>query len=74
MVNALAYHAVPREPMGGERLSIDVPSISFRANEMGPIYADPPIVNKSTGTAEGPARHPGLNRTIIPPLLTRRPR
>ena len=44
--------------MGGNRLSIYVPSISFRTNEMGPIHADGTIVNKITETAGGTARAP----------------
>jgi maltose alpha-D-glucosyltransferase/alpha-amylase len=43
--------------MGGKRLSIYVPSISFRATEMGPIHADRTIVNKTTGKAKGSAHH-----------------
>jgi len=59
--------------MGSKRLSIYVPSISFRANEMGPIHADRTIVNKTTGTAEGSAHHaepePYNNPPSVPPLV-----
>ncbi len=56
MANALARHAVPRGTKGWEAAFYIVPSISFRANEMGPIHADGTIVNKITETAEGSAR------------------
>jgi maltose alpha-D-glucosyltransferase/alpha-amylase len=73
VANALAYHAVPREPMGSKRLSIYVPSISFRANEMGLIHVDLTIVNKTTGTAEGSAHHaepePYHNPVSVRPLV-----
>jgi maltose alpha-D-glucosyltransferase/alpha-amylase len=61
VANALAGHAVPREPKGGKRLSIDVPSISFRTNEMGPCHAAGTIVNKNIETAESSARAPRTN-------------
>jgi maltose alpha-D-glucosyltransferase / alpha-amylase len=58
MTNAAPCHTVP--PGTNERgtLSIYVPSISFRANEMGPIHADGTIVTKLTETAGGSARAP----------------
>jgi maltose alpha-D-glucosyltransferase / alpha-amylase len=42
--------------MERKRLSIDVPSISFRANEMGPLHAAGTIVNKITEPADGSVR------------------
>ena len=56
MANALARHAVPRGTNGRGAAFYIVPSISFRANELGPIHADGSIVNKITETAEGSAR------------------
>ena len=59
--------------MGSKRLSICVPSISFRANEMGLIHVDRTIVNKTTGTAEGSAHHaepePYHNPVSVRPLV-----
>src|ERR1700761_21869 len=49
----------PREPLTGKRLAIYVPSITFRANKMGPIYADGTIVKKISENAAGAARHLG---------------
>ena len=60
MANACPCYAVPPGTNGREALSIYVPSISFRGNEMGPIHADGTIVNKLTETAGGTARAPRL--------------
>ena len=57
MANALARRAVPWGTKGWEAAFYIVPSISFRANEMGPIHGHSTIVNKITETAEGSARH-----------------
>ena len=56
MANARPRHAVPRGTNDWDTAFYIVPSISFRANEMGPIHADGTIVNKITETAEGSAR------------------
>jgi hypothetical protein len=56
LLNANPPPPFPKEPKHGERLFIYVPSISFRANEMGPPIANRITLIKTTKTVEGAAR------------------
>jgi hypothetical protein len=56
LLNADPPPLFPKEPKQGERLFIYVPSISFRANEMGPPIANRITLIKTTETVGSAAR------------------